>query len=149
MANRIFTFFAAVALSVNSFGCTKSDTIERTEDILGTWSITGIQSDAAYDWDGNGTIETDILGTYSACERDIVLVFESGGIGRISEGCTSPYVNFTWQLSGNRLDVQIPSGDLNLDILSFSNNSLRGQDQVSVNGNNVRVTYTLTRRVRG
>jgi hypothetical protein len=130
-------------------GCSKEDTVQRSEDILGTWSITGIQSDQAYDWDGNGISETDILGTYSACDRNIVLVFEAGGIGRISEGCNAPFVNFYWQLSGNRLDIQIPSGDLNLDIQSFSSNTLRGTDQVSVNGYNVRVTYTLTRRQRG
>ena len=150
MLRQIFYSFSMLILAMTVFSsCSKNETVSQTEDLSGTWSITGIQSNRAYDWDGDGRQETDILGTYTACDRDIVLSFEQGGFGRISEGCNAPFVNFNWQLSGNRLDMQIPSGDLNLDLLQFNSTTLRGTDNIQVNGDNFQITYTLTRRQRG
>ena len=33
--------------------------------VVGSWKITEILSDKAYDWDGNGTKEKDVFATYS------------------------------------------------------------------------------------
>ena len=135
-------------------GCSKNDADADVntgqEDVTGSWSVTGIQSDRAYDWDGNGSTETDIFGTYSVCNRNIVYVFETGGTGRVSEGCTAPFVNISWQLSGRRLTVQgVPSGDINLDLIPSNAGTLKGTDDINVNGTSYRVTYTFTKRVRG
>ena len=137
-----FIILASFAL----ISCSKNDAVSPSENILGTWQITGIQSNYAYDWDGDGREETDIYSTYSSCDRDIEIVFEEGGYGRISEGCDAPYDNINWQLTNNRLDIQIPSGDLNLDITQLTRNSMKGNDVVQVDGRSVIITYSLTRR---
>lgn len=126
--------------------CSKSETINTEEELQGTWQISGISSNIAYDWDGDGRTETDILGMYTACDRDIVLYFDGGGTGQVREGCDAPLVYMNYQLNGNFLAIQLPSGDVNLDIVSFSTNTLRGRDEVLVDGRNITITYTLNRR---
>jgi hypothetical protein len=141
--------FASTLIILASFGmisCSKNDAVSQSENIVGTWQITGIQSNYANDWDGDGREETDIYSTYSTCDRDIEIVFEEGGYGKISEGCDAPYDNINWQLTNNRLDIQIPSGDLNLDITQLTRSSMKGNDVVQVDGRSVTITYSLTRR---
>ena len=135
-------------------GCSKNDAdtsaIVQQENLQGSWSVTGIQSDKTYDWDGNGSMETDILATYNSCNRNIVYVFETGGAGRVSEGCTAPFVNFRWQLSGTRLSMEgIPSGNINLQLTQLSSSTLKGTDNINVNGTNYQITYIFTKRIRG
>lgn len=144
-------FYAALlSLSALVFtSCQKSyDIVADAQIIEGTWAITGITSDRAYDFNGDGRTETDVYGSYSACGRDIVTVFQSGGYGQMRQGCTAPWQNIDWQLTnGNRtLNITLPDDDLNLSLQQLSNNTIRGVDQVSINGNYVNITYTFQRR---
>ena len=138
---------AAILVSALLFSsCTKQDLLTDEENILGTWAITAISSDQAYDWDGDGRRETDIYRTYTACERDIVLIFDRNGYGEIREGCDQNFADMEWEYNGNRLDLYIPSGNLNLDLIQSDSRTIRGQDRVQVDGNTFTVTYTLSRR---
>ena len=143
---RSMTTSALLVCALLFSSCTKQDILSDEENLLGTWAITGITSDQAYDWDGDGRRETDIYRTYTICERDIVLIFERNGYGEIREGCDRNFVDMEWDYSGSRLDLYIPSGDLNLDLIQSDSRTIRGQDRVQVNGNTFMVTYTLTRR---
>lgn len=127
-------------------GCTKDTSINSSNDLSGTWAVTGISSNIPYDFNHDGYTETDIYGTYSNCQRDIVLTFDTGGYGQSREGCNAPWENLSWQYSNNRLDLYIPSGDIHLDITQYDGNTLRGYDQVQVDGRNYNITYTLSRR---
>ena len=138
---------AALLVSVLLFSsCTRQDILTEEDNLLGTWAITGITSDQAYDWDGDGRRETDIYRTYTVCERDIVLIFDRNGYGEIREGCDQNFVDMEWDYSGSRLDLYIPSGNMNLDLIQSDSRTIRGVDRVQVNGNTFMVTYTLTRR---
>ncbi len=142
----------AILFTVLSFfsACSKDDvTATETKELSGAWSITGIKSDLANDWNGDGIKETDILGTYSACDRKIALEFNSGGNGRISEGCDAPFEAFNWQLSADRLFMQIQSGDIDLALRQFTSNTIKGTTNAFVNGTTYQITYTLTRLQRG
>ena len=136
-----FLFFLAA-------GCSKQDSITNSDDLIGTWYVGAIQSNSAYDWDGDGRIETDVFGTYNSCQRDIVLVFDQAGYGQTRQGCNAPWESLQWQLGGNnsQLDIFMNSGDINLDIEQFNSNTIRGADYVTVDGRQVRITYTLYRR---
>ena len=148
--NKTFTPILLLMSGMLAFAsCSKGDSISNTADLEGSWSITGIESDIAYDWDGDGQLERDILSTYTLCERDIVLVFEPNGDGQISEGCTEPFTYFSWQYSGNQLRLDIPSGLIDLELRQFNSNTIRGADYVQVGGRNFQINYTLTRRQRG
>ncbi|HEX2532110.1 MAG TPA: hypothetical protein VHK69_00165 [Chitinophagaceae bacterium] len=144
MARSLLFSFAALLLLLSS--CTKSDVLNNQDQIEGSWIVTSIRSDRAYDWDGDGFTETDILSTYSYCERDISLIFEPGGYGRIREGCDAPAEYLDWDLSGNRLYIDYQTGSLDLQLNQLTNRTISGTDQVNVDGRTFNITYTLNRR---
>ena len=147
MITRIFTLSASIIMVFFMAGCTRDTTITESNDITGTWAVTGIRSNVAHDWDGDGRNETDIYNTYSSCQRDIVLVFERNGYGQSRQGCNASWQALDWQLyNGQTLNIQLYNDDLNLDIVQFSGNTIRGEDRVYVDGRDFLITYTLSRR---
>jgi hypothetical protein len=149
MSRRIFT--TSLSLFIILFfisSCSKSDVISNDNDVVGTWAVTGISSDMAYDWNGDGYTETDIYGSYSNCQRDIVLVFDQYGTGQGRQGCNAYWQNLNWQVSnsGRTLHIDMINDVIDLDNLSVRSNTIRGEDHVSVNGRNYTITYTLSRR---
>jgi hypothetical protein len=149
MLKKFFTLsFLTIATIFIFSSCTKSDVISNEYDVVGTWAVTGIRSNAANDWDGDGRSETDIYGTYSSCQRDIVLVFDDYGTGQGRQGCNSYWQNLNWQLTNNNRNLRI---DLIEDVIELSNlrvssNTIQGDDNVYSNGRNYTITYTLQRR---
>lgn len=143
--NLVFLFLAPGLLLFSS--CSKNDVLTDSRDLVGVWAITGIYSNIAYDWDGDGYEENDIFSTYDYCDREITVNFDPNGYGEIQQGCDAPYENLYWNLSNNGqyLDMSIPSGDINLYLTQFDSRTIRGYDQVNINGRNVQITYTLTR----
>lgn len=148
MLKKIFTLSFLLAAVIVFSGCTKNDVISNENDITGTWAVTGIRSNIANDWDGDGYPETNIYGTYSSCERDIVLVFDYNGSGQSRQGCDAYWQNLNWQLLNNNrtLYIGIPDGDINLNNLRVGANTIQGDDNVYSNGRNYIVTYTLQRQ---
>ena len=103
MARRIFTsvlgLFSIIFLLSS---CSKNnDIIGNENDITGTWAVTGIRSDIAYDWDGDGYSENDIFGNYNNCQRDIQLSFDYNGYGQSRQGCNASWLAMYWELSNN------------------------------------------------
>ena len=148
MKNKIFTLPLMLVAFFFISGCTKNEVVSNQDDLIGTWQVTGISSSQAHDWDGDGYTETDIYNSYSYCQRDIALVFDYNGTGQSRQGCTAPWQSLYWQFSnGNRtLNISLPGDELNLDITQFNGSTLRGQDQVYVDGQNFTITYTLSKR---
>ena len=126
--------------------CTKGEIQPNNNALIGTWVVTAIQSDRPYDWDADGYAETDIFHTYSYCQQDIQLVFESGGYGESRQGCNSAWENMDWQLGNNQLSMQMYSDAIHLYLTQFDENTIRGYDQVNVNGSSYNITYTLRKR---
>ena len=142
------TSVSLLALLFFFSSCTKDAVVNDTQDIEGTWAVTDIRSNMAYDWNGDGRTETDIYGSYSFCQRDIVLVFEPNGYGQSRQGCNASWQSMYWQLtnSNRTLSIGMSGDDLNLDLTHFSSNTIRGEDHVYVDGRNFVITYTLSRR---
>jgi hypothetical protein len=149
MLKKFFTPSLIMIATIFVFtSCTKSDVISNEYDVAGTWAVTGIRSNIANDWDSDGYSETDIYGTYSYCQRDIVLVFDDYGTGQGRQGCNSYWQNLNWQLTNNNHNLRI---DLIEDVIELSNlrvssNTIQGDDNVYSNGRSYTVTYTLQRR---
>ena len=63
--------------------CTDHLKIEKNNDpqgyadsqFVGSWKITAVNSDVAYDWNNDGSTERDIYSTWSLCERDNLFTF--------------------------------------------------------------------------
>lgn len=144
--NKILPAFFLLSSLFVLTNCTKQDTVTSVNQMEGTWVVTGIYSDYPYDWNNDGYTETDIFDTYSYCQKDISLNFQRNGYGQSRQGCDAPIENMSWQLSNNRLDISKPSGDINLSITQFDGNTLRGYDQVNVNGRTYNINYTLSKR---
>lgn len=146
---QLFTFSAlSISLLLLFSSCQKSDVIHDERNLDGTWLVTGIRADRAYDFDGDGRTETDIYNSYTSCQQDIVIIFDREGYGRIQQGCDAYWENISWRLSNNnrQLDIQLPGDDLNLAISQFDNYTIRGVDQVSLDGRDFQITYTLQRQ---
>src|SRR5215207_6662576 len=143
---RIFYLFL-LAFSAFAFSsCQKNGTVNDERNIEGTWSITGIRSDRSYDFNGDGYTETDIYNTYSSCGKDIVVVFQSGGYGQMRQGCNPNWQNTNWSLYNNTLTITLPDDELNLQLQQLDDYTIRGTDQVNINGNYFNITYTFQRR---
>src|SRR6188474_2724569 len=55
---------------------------------VGTWKITAINSDVAWDYDGNGTTETNIFATLPACDKDNLYTFVGDKTGTFKFSCS-------------------------------------------------------------
>jgi hypothetical protein len=149
MLKKFFTLsFLLTAIIVVFSSCSKSDVISNEYDVVGTWAVTGIRSNIANDWDGDGYSETDIYGTYSYCQRDIILTFDEYGTGQGRQGCNSYWQNLNWQLTNNNRTLYIDLMDdaIELSNLRVSSNTIQGDDNVYSNGRYYTVSYTLQRR---
>lgn len=148
MRKQLYFGMAALLTVLLFTSCQKTDVITSPQSLDGTWIVTGISSDRAYDFNGDGRSETDIYGSYNACQRDIAVTFDQSGYGQMRQGCNASWQNITWQLANNnrQLDIFLPNDQLNLAISQFDNYTIRGTDQVSFNGNSFNITYTFQRR---
>jgi hypothetical protein len=149
MLKKIFTpLFLLFAVVTILSSCSKRDVISNEYDVVGTWAVTGIRSNVANDWDGNGSSETDIYGTYSSCQRDIILTFDEYGTGQTRQGCNAYWQNINWQVTNNNHNLHIDLMDDAIDLsnLRVTSNTIQGDDNVYSNGRNYTVTYTLQRR---
>lgn len=78
--------------------------------VVGTWKITEILSDKAYDWDGNGTKEKDVLATYDDCEKNMLYQFIQDKTGVYQLNCNTTK-NGTWLILNTLYLVWRPEGN--------------------------------------
>lgn len=92
--NRLFPYLLFSVLFISS--CNDHLKIEKNGDpqgyadsqFVGIWKITAINSDVAWDYDGNGSTETNIFATLSACEKDNLYTFVGNKTGTFKFNCT-------------------------------------------------------------
>lgn len=77
-------------LSFLFLACSKDDKPKSRMDLLtnGPWHVTNYTIDPAFDWDGDGTQETDIYSVMEPCIKDDRTTFHSNGSGELDEGAT-------------------------------------------------------------
>ena len=56
---------------------------------VGTWKVTAVTSDVAWDYDGNGSTETNIYATWSACKKDNLYTFVGDKTGTYKLDCNN------------------------------------------------------------
>lgn len=105
MKRSLYRFISLAYCIVIFLGGCKRVTVEANNNpqgyadsqVVGSWKITSIKSDKAYDWDGNGVAETDVLGTFTQCSKDMLFTFEPDKTGVFKLNC-SITKNGTWQI---------------------------------------------------
>ena len=56
---------------------------------IGTWKITAVTADVAWDYDANGSTETNIYATWSACKKDNLYTFVGDKTGTYKLDCSN------------------------------------------------------------
>jgi len=152
MLQRISYF---VFISILFFSCNKHLKTEANNDpqgyadsqVVGAWRITAFSSDAPYDWDGNGSVETDIYNTWTACEKDNLYTFVGDKTGTFKINCsvTNPG---SWEIIATKqLNYYVTGiGAQSERIISMTNNIFKTTIAVTViTGQNFTLTKTWSR----
>jgi len=98
-------------------GCRDHLKIERNNNpqgyadsqVVGNWKVTAYNSDLPYDWDGNGSVETDIYSTWSACQKDNLYTFVGDKTGTFKLNCSATNPG-TWLILNTSILVYTPTG---------------------------------------
>jgi hypothetical protein len=115
---------------------------------VGTWKIVAITSDVAWDWDNNGTTETNIYATLSSCNRDNLFTFVGDKTGTFKLNCSTT-VQGSWQILSTKYLLYTP---LNLapeseTIVSMTAVQFKSTTAVGLtNGQSATITKTWQRQ---
>jgi len=117
---------ASVLLSTVFFSCKGKDSCDlNSSTLVGTYQVTGVSYRASA-----SSPTTDIFSTYSPCEKDDLVIFNSNGTITYSDAgqVCSPDNNDTgsWSLSGSNLNIDGETGV----VTSFNCNNMT----VAING---------------
>lgn len=109
----------------------------------GIWKRTALISNPAYDWNADGTFDTNILNTMFPCEKDNFETYRTNGMVVINEGvikCNSsdPQTwSVTWTFGDNETKLIWDGNDV-YTLLELTETTLKFQSTFVENG----VTYT-------
>src|SRR3569833_3044301 len=111
--------------------------------IIGTWKILGMSSDKAYDWDGNGTAESDIYSTWPDCQKDNLYQLNSNYSGSYKLSCNETKTG-AWRLDGTITLVWKASGSAEMyeKIVYLTSDTMK--TQISIKQPNGE-TYIITK----
>jgi hypothetical protein len=124
----------------------KNDNPPKTKTELlttGYWKRTALISSPAYDWNADGTFDTNILNTMKACEKDNFETYKTNGMVETNEGPTKCDASdpqtwaVTWTLADNEAKM-IWDGTDEYTLLELTATTLKFQSTFVENG----VTYT-------
>ena len=76
---------------------------------VGTWKIVAVSSDIAWDWDGNGTTETNIYALWTTCQKDNLYTFIGDKTGTFKLNC-SVTKEGSWQVINTEYLLYTPLG---------------------------------------
>jgi hypothetical protein len=74
--------------------------------LIGNWKLSAQVSEIPYDWDGNGTDETDVFSIYSSCGKDQGFVFNVDGTGSRKIPCQAAWLT-TWKVFSNSDSIRL------------------------------------------
>lgn len=111
--------------------------------VVGDWKITAFVSNAPYDWDGNGTAETNIFETWTSCEKDNLYRFVGDKTGSFKLNC-SLTKNGGWQIFNTRELTYTPEGFATEieNIIAMTSNEFKTSRTV---GAGIGQTFTVTK----
>jgi hypothetical protein len=120
---------------------------------VGSWKITAVSCDVAYDWNNDGSTERDIYSTWSSCERDNLFTFTGDtAMGGYKKGTFKINCSVTktglWQIINTKDLVYTP---LSLSteserVIYMSSIQFQSVLLLTLNGQNATITKTWTRQ---
>jgi hypothetical protein len=145
--NQLASLLILIAATLTAISCKKADVKSKqktkTELITeGTWKKTGLTSNPAYDWYGDGDYATDILSIMDVCELDDFDTYRSDGTGDTNPGpmrCNQSDPQawpFTWALTDNETKL-VFNGVNKLNLVELTETTLKFSTTFEENG----ITY--------
>ena len=126
---------------------------------VGSWRITALYSDVAYDWNNDGNPERDIYSTWSSCEKDNLYTFTGdtavGGYkkGTFKINCTVTKTG-EWQIVNNTTNPKSQSliytplglGPESETVTNMTSVQFQSILLLTLNGQPATITKTWTRQ---
>lgn len=101
-------------------------TIYNTQLLLGKWVVTNKVSDAPYDFNGDGLIETDIYLTWTDCQKDNWYLFLEDHHGQFRWQCNVQAKSIGWNLidKGKTIVFNFSGAEVKEKIIELGNGKL-------------------------
>lgn len=143
-------------------GCSKKESTPAPDNespivaqkLIGTWTMTAQTSSVAWDWNGNGTTETDMYANYDACLKQKGLIISVDKTGFVKQSCTVSN-SMEWLVTDYgkifRFRINTGSGSFgayaDYDIKEVTSTSLKLTVKIDVPGGpqGVIIAYTYTK----
>jgi len=125
---------------------------------VGSWKITALSSDVAYDWNNDGNPERDIYSTWSSCERDNLYTFTGDtAMGAYKKGTFKINCSVTktgeWQIvnavnpkSQSLVYVPLGLGPESETVIDMTSVQFKSILLLTLNGQPATITKTWTRQ---
>lgn len=126
---------------------------------VGSWKVTGLSSDVAFDWNNDGTTERDIYSIWTACERDNLYTFTADtAMGAYKKGTFKINCSVTktgeWQIvnttvspkSQSLVYVPLGLGPESETVIDMSSVQFKSVLLLTLNGQPATITKTWTRQ---
>jgi hypothetical protein len=147
---QLASLWILIAVTITAVSCKKESgggSKQKTKTELlttGSWKRTGLTSDPAYDWYGDGTYATDLLSVMKVCDSDNFDSYKSNGTGDTDEGPTRCDESdpqawlFVWEFADNETKLVFDYfGEYTL--VELTETTLKFRSTFEENG----VTYTI------
>jgi hypothetical protein len=125
----------AAGIMMFCLACKKESKTSNTDLITsGNWKLSAITVNPGYDYNGDGTIDTDIYALYEPCEKDDYYTFKKNGTMEINEGSSkcdpsSPQVSTVdWQFANNEKSIIIDGEQATIVEISANRLQLKYDD---------------------
>ena len=115
---------------------------------VGSWKIVEIKSDIPWDWDNNGTTETNIFATLSNCAKDNLYTFVGDKTGTFKLSCATTKTG-SWEIINQQYLNYTPVGSPLEQEKVILMTSVQFQTTIAVtlsNGQDATITKTWTRQ---
>lgn len=115
---------------------------------IGTWKVTAVESDVAWDFDNNGTSETNIYLTWTACQKDNLYTFAADKTGTFKFDCSNNKIG-SWQVVATQYLNYTPAGSTTESEKVVHMTSLQFRSALAItllNGQPATITKTWNRQ---
>ena len=130
--------------------------IERNNDpqgvadsqFVGSWKVTAVNSDVAWDYDGNGSTETNIYATWSACAKDNLYTFVGDKTGTYKLDCSNTKSG-SWEVVATTYLVYTPLNSIPESEKVIQMTSIQFKSTIAItlpNGQPATITKTWARQ---
>ncbi len=93
---KIYKQLQLACLVVATIGCSNKENTPAPDNespivaqkLIGVWTMTAQTSSVAWDWDGNGSTETDMYANYDACLKQKGFTISVDKTGFVKQSCT-------------------------------------------------------------